>query len=336
MNRIDIKEGGFPLNTDTLEFMQSAYSKSIKALAAIGGDNYILIGCEELGQGFRDGFVVINGELLPFKGGTYRDFVRIVESSDTAFYGDEKEKDTYYSRWVEFGTQIGANPIAWASLFRIRNLQTIDKDFANQISALSASFDAKFNDHVSSSTAHPRDTRNQIAGSYQPAGTYNTVIGTDSDINTSGPTIVDRISVTNGVITSMGTRTLTPGNIGASYSNHSHDILVHKASTQFLDDVDTEINITGKGYISMRVRGTVANNKFTITGSDIKFGRQIIIFNNDDGHSIYVKSGVLDDSVNYEIHGGVAVTLVWDTSSKYNPSKTGGHWIVVSKVDQNW
>ncbi len=55
----------------------------------------------------------------------------------------------------------------------------------------------------------------QLAGNYQPAGTYNTVIGTDSDVNTSGATIIDNIFMTDGVITSHGTRTLTPANIGA-------------------------------------------------------------------------------------------------------------------------
>ena len=36
----------------------------------------------------------------------------------------------------------------------------------------------------------------------------NTIIGTDSDINTSGNTVIDNIFVTDGVITSMGTRSL--------------------------------------------------------------------------------------------------------------------------------
>ena len=59
----------------------------------------------------------------------------------------------------------------------------------------------------------------------QAAGTYNTVIGTDSDINTSGSTIIDNIYVTDGVITSMGTRTLTAGDIGAANSSHTHSYL---------------------------------------------------------------------------------------------------------------
>ena len=49
----------------------------------------------------------------------------------------------------------------------------------------------------------------------QPAGTYNTVIGTDTDVNTSGATIIDNLYMTDGVITSHGTRALTAGDIGA-------------------------------------------------------------------------------------------------------------------------
>ena len=59
----------------------------------------------------------------------------------------------------------------------------------------------------------------------QAAGTYNTIIGTDSDINTSGSTIIDNIYVTDGVITSMGTRTLTASDIGAAASSHTHSYL---------------------------------------------------------------------------------------------------------------
>jgi len=65
----------------------------------------------------------------------------------------------------------------------------------------------------------------------QPAGTYNTVIGTDDDIDTSGSSIIGNIFVTDGVITSMGTRTLTAGDIGAypasnpnGYTNNIGDI----------------------------------------------------------------------------------------------------------------
>jgi len=49
---------------------------------------------------------------------------------------------------------------------------------------------------------------------YQASGSYNTVIGTDSDIDTSGATIIDSLTMTDGVIQSHGTRTLTAGDLG--------------------------------------------------------------------------------------------------------------------------
>tara|TARA_R110002020_G_scaffold261749_1_gene476088 strand:+ start:5735 stop:8026 length:2292 start_codon:yes stop_codon:yes gene_type:complete len=45
--------------------------------------------------------------------------------------------------------------------------------------------------------------------------TPNTIIGTDSDINTSGVVVVDQINVTDGVIQSMSTRTLPDATKGA-------------------------------------------------------------------------------------------------------------------------
>jgi hypothetical protein len=59
----------------------------------------------------------------------------------------------------------------------------------------------------------------------QAAGTYNTIIGTDADINTSGATIIDNLYMTDGVITSHGTRNLTAADIGAAASSHSHSYL---------------------------------------------------------------------------------------------------------------
>ena len=51
------------------------------------------------------------------------------------------------------------------------------------------------------------------------ASTFNKIIGTDSDINTSGVDVVDQINVTDGVIQSMSTRTLpnaATGSVGVT------------------------------------------------------------------------------------------------------------------------
>lgn len=58
----------------------------------------------------------------------------------------------------------------------------------------------------------------------QASGTYNTIIGTDSDINTSGATIIDNLYMTDGVITSHGTRSLTLGDLGYTGATNANYI----------------------------------------------------------------------------------------------------------------
>lgn len=70
-------------------------------------------------------------------------------------------------------------------------------------------------DHAADSRAHPRDTRNQIAGN------YNAVIGTDTDVNTSGAQVIDVLSLTDGVVVGHTKRTLTAAIIGALGANDS-------------------------------------------------------------------------------------------------------------------
>lgn len=54
------------------------------------------------------------------------------------------------------------------------------------------------------------------------ASDFNQVIGTDTDINTSGATIPDRFYFTDGVCTSHGTRTLTASDLGVADYDAAH------------------------------------------------------------------------------------------------------------------
>jgi hypothetical protein len=97
-------------------------------------------------------------------------------------------------------------------------------------------------------------TRNLTAANIgaQPAGTYNTVIGTDSDINTSGATIIDNLYMTDGVITSHGTRTLTLGDLGAG----SLASLSAVGAAQINDNSVSaaELNVSGNGTTAQYLR----------------------------------------------------------------------------------
>jgi len=52
----------------------------------------------------------------------------------------------------------------------------------------------------------------------------NTVIGTDSDINTNGATVIDQLNMTDGVITSHSTRTMTLANLGYTGDTNANRI----------------------------------------------------------------------------------------------------------------
>ena len=84
-------------------------------------------------------------------------------------------------------------------------------------------------------TSHPipttRDSRNQIAGSYQSSGTYNTIIGTDTDISASGSTIVDDVTLTDGVVTAITSRTLTLANLGFTGATNANYITLFSQLT---------------------------------------------------------------------------------------------------------
>lgn len=88
----------------------------------------------------------------------------------------------------------------------------------------------------------------------QSAGTYNTIIGTDTDINTSGATIIDYITVTDGVITAMGTRVLTADDIGSVSVSQVRSA----SSVNFYRNISASNNthVVYDNLIGGRVRGT--------------------------------------------------------------------------------
>ena len=93
----------------------------------------------------------------------------------------------------------------------------------------------------------------------QAAGTYNTVIGTDSDINTSGATIIDNMYMTDGVLTSHGTRVLTLGDLGYTGATNANYITNNNQLTNGAgyvagtkntgESTSTIVERTSSGYI---------------------------------------------------------------------------------------
>lgn len=121
MNKADIQQtGGFPLETDTLNFMQEAYS-FLNNLGHLGGGSVIVSGCLEQGNQVTDGVVFYNGELLEFKGGLKGTLVRVITESETRTFENGQNKVVYRKRYMTFG-----NPgVAWSSFKRVKSLMEL-------------------------------------------------------------------------------------------------------------------------------------------------------------------------------------------------------------------
>lgn len=122
MNRVEFNQaGGFPLETNTLDFLQAGLGV-LQALTSLGGDNYILSGCIVAGANVSDGYVVINGEVLPFQGGGLQTKVVVREDVSNKEFENGSVKGTFFTRYATFGT--GDPFTLFSDLVRIKDLKT--------------------------------------------------------------------------------------------------------------------------------------------------------------------------------------------------------------------
>ena len=118
----------FPVSTEGLDFLQNII-KQAHQLALIGGsDKYILKGClNTTGNTWSEGMVVVNGELLPFVGGTgtLTSNVRIKQTTADIVAGYDTYSNAYVTRYVEFGSNTGGvDTYVWNTFTRVKsNLQ---------------------------------------------------------------------------------------------------------------------------------------------------------------------------------------------------------------------
>lgn len=90
MNRIEnLPQYDFAFSAHAVKFMQDAYS-ALEQLAKLGGENYIISGCDRVSTGnvFNTGWIVLDGEVLYFVGGNYSAitgelYVRVKETTTT-------------------------------------------------------------------------------------------------------------------------------------------------------------------------------------------------------------------------------------------------------------
>lgn len=129
MNKIDLlKYKQFPMSVETLDFMQNMLTLTAR-LASIGGSTYIVDGCVEQGTNVSAGVVVINGEILPFEGGTKSETIIIQESKESVQVYDEQYTDIYSSRKVTFGS--GRGQLSWKDFVRLPPVLELSKSLTD-------------------------------------------------------------------------------------------------------------------------------------------------------------------------------------------------------------
>jgi hypothetical protein len=126
MNRAEfLQTGGFPVDLNTLDFIQNSYTDLQKIAFLAGGDKpCILTGCLTTGSTVSAGWVIVEGELLPFKTQTLGTNVSVVEEVDYLTFEEGDLKPAYKRRKVEFSV---SGTIPWSDFVRVDSLLKIQK-----------------------------------------------------------------------------------------------------------------------------------------------------------------------------------------------------------------
>lgn len=137
MDYIDfLKYEQFPVSTETFSKLQ-AMILQIAKLASLGGQNYILSGCELNSYNIlSDGYLVIQGELIYFQGGYMSSsYITIVEEKTSVTVYDTNFQDIYINKKAVIG--LGSPQYHWSSFRRLKSIDQLSTDIEDLESALS-------------------------------------------------------------------------------------------------------------------------------------------------------------------------------------------------------
>lgn len=170
MNKIDFsKQGGFPLDQHTLDFMQEGYLSMLKAISRVAGEKVILSGTQATG-----GWCVIDGDILEYDRGT-GDYCFISESKDMVTFEDKSRNEVYCTRKLVFG--IGSPQMNWSEFKPIKDLPKLEElinkantDLSGQISNVNRDLSgaiSKTNEslggHIGKTSGNPHKvTKNEV------------------------------------------------------------------------------------------------------------------------------------------------------------------------------
>lgn len=122
MGKFIISASGYPADLDLLRRINDNSNSVTKSVASAVGDNTIISGVESDSTNISAGFIVYNGELLPFRTGVLQSRFKVVTFQHTGFYdGNPNTQVTYEEKWAE--PTADPSGVLISSLFRIRALK---------------------------------------------------------------------------------------------------------------------------------------------------------------------------------------------------------------------
>lgn len=119
-----LQTGGVPLTNDLMDTLQSAY-ETFSCMADLAGNLTIISGCDITGSTVSDGVVAINGEFLPFYGGTISPKVFIGTEEIYKTFEDQTDKILIEKKFVRFGQSVPGNTFDWSDFLRLKTLREI-------------------------------------------------------------------------------------------------------------------------------------------------------------------------------------------------------------------
>jgi hypothetical protein len=142
--RIDFsKLEGLATYQDTLDFLQISYREAISAVAKAFGSKVIVTGVTDQGLSYSDGWIIIDGELMPFTGGLKTDRIVVDELTDTEIFNDGSIQTVYYTKRAKLGITGG---FAFTDFIRVDTLSAISLGLKNLVAAHN-NLQSAFNTH---------------------------------------------------------------------------------------------------------------------------------------------------------------------------------------------
>lgn len=136
MDRLNIATRGFRGTNKSWRFLQECFRNPLIAIGLLLGDKTILQGVEVSpnGETVSNGFICVNGEVLPFQGGPASANVTIIESVELSTYNTDINNDqqldphpTYYTRYAKCGTD-GVVTFPFSALTRLSSIKQLSSN----------------------------------------------------------------------------------------------------------------------------------------------------------------------------------------------------------------